>query len=54
MSRKYKFNDQHQLYFVTFAVVNWIDLFIPPLPQAFFAAASVLACGLHASYQICQ
>jgi putative transposase len=28
MSRKYKFNDQDQLYFVTFAVVNWIDLFI--------------------------
>jgi len=28
MSRKYKFNDQYQLYFVTFAVVNWIDLFI--------------------------
>lgn len=28
MSRKYKFNDQSQLYFITFAVVNWIDLFI--------------------------
>ena len=27
MSRKYKFNDQDQLYFVTFAIVNWIDLF---------------------------
>lgn len=28
MSVKYKFRDQDQLYFVTFAVVNWIDLFI--------------------------
>ena len=28
MSRKYKFHEQDELYFVTFAVVNWIDLFI--------------------------
>ena len=28
MSTKYKFSDQHQLYFVIFAGVNWIDLFI--------------------------
>ena len=28
MSTKYKFHDQYQLYFVSFAVVNWIDLFI--------------------------
>jgi len=28
MSRKYKFRDQDQLYFVSFAVINWIDLFI--------------------------
>jgi len=28
MSTKYKFKSQAQLYFVTFAVVNWIDLFI--------------------------
>jgi putative transposase len=28
MSTKYKFNDQDQLYFVSFAIVNWIDLFI--------------------------
>ena len=28
MSTKYKFSDQDQLYFVSFAVVNWIDLFI--------------------------
>ena len=28
MSTKYKFRDQDRLYFVSFAVVNWIDLFI--------------------------
>ena len=28
MSRKYKFRDQDKLYFVSFAVINWIDLFI--------------------------
>ncbi|MBV9962292.1 MAG: transposase [Parafilimonas sp.] len=28
MSRKYKFRDNDKLYFVTFAVIHWIDLFI--------------------------
>ncbi|MBA3647744.1 MAG: transposase [Chitinophagales bacterium] len=28
MSRKYKILDQTKLYFISFAVVNWIDLFI--------------------------
>jgi putative transposase len=28
MSRKYKFHDSSKLYFVSFAVVYWIDLFI--------------------------
>ena len=28
MSRKYKFLDQSKIYFVSFAVINWIDLFI--------------------------
>jgi len=28
MSRKYKFADKDKLYFVSFAVTNWIDLFI--------------------------
>ncbi len=30
MSRKYKFTDQDKLYFVSFAVINWIDLFPDP------------------------
>ncbi len=28
MSSKYKFRNQEKLYFVTFAVVYWIDLFV--------------------------
>ena len=28
MSKKYKFNDNDQLYFVTFTITNWADLFI--------------------------
>ncbi len=28
MSRKYKFQDQYRLYFVSFSVVYWIDVFI--------------------------
>ena len=28
MSRKYKFGDHDKLYFISFAVVYWIDLFI--------------------------
>jgi putative transposase len=27
MSRKYKFNDSQKPYFVSFAVVDWVDLF---------------------------
>ena len=28
MSRKYKFNNKEGLYFVSFAVVYWIDIFV--------------------------
>lgn len=28
MSRKYKFGDNNQLFFISFAVVYWIDVFI--------------------------
>jgi putative transposase len=28
VSRKYKFNGKDKLYFVSFAVIDWIDLFI--------------------------
>jgi hypothetical protein len=56
MSAKYKFRDHDQLYFISFSVVYWIDLFIrieyneimPPLPQGFLeAAASVPLVAPH-------
>ncbi len=28
MSKKYKFADNNKIYFVSFAITNWIDLFI--------------------------
>jgi len=28
MSRKYKFHNQEGLYFISFAVINWIDVFV--------------------------
>ena len=28
MSRNYKIRDQEKLYFISFATVNWIDVFI--------------------------
>jgi putative transposase len=28
MSRKYKFKDQNSLYFVSFSVIHWLDIFI--------------------------
>jgi putative transposase len=31
MSRKYKFRDQEKPYFISFATVYWIDVFIRPL-----------------------
>lgn len=27
MSRKYKFWDSNSMYFISFAIVNWIDVF---------------------------
>ena len=30
MSRKYKFHDLSKLYFITFTVVNWVDVFTRP------------------------
>ena len=31
MSRKYKFNDPNGIYFVSFATINWIDVFVREL-----------------------
>ncbi|WP_335682335.1 transposase [Pontibacter actiniarum] len=34
MSRNYKINDQSQLHFISFATVNWIDVFTRPAYKA--------------------
>ncbi len=44
MSRKYKFTDQNKLYFVSFAVINWIDLFIRK-PYKDIVVNSLAYCG---------
>ena len=36
MSRNYKIRDQSKLYFVSFATVNWIDVFIRPVYKNIF------------------
>jgi putative transposase len=36
MSRTYKFHDQSQIYFVSFATVYWIDVFIRPVYKNIF------------------
>ncbi|GEM_PF-5546407 len=33
MSRNYKFHNPEGLYFISFVVVGWLDVFIPPLPR---------------------
>ncbi len=36
MSRKYKIRDSKEVYFVTFATVNWVDVFTRPLYKDIF------------------
>jgi len=36
MSRNYKFKDQEKPYFISFATVNWIDVFIRPIYKDIF------------------
>ena len=40
MSEKYKVRDQEGIYFVTFAVVEWIDVFTRPIYKDLFCLAS--------------
>jgi hypothetical protein len=41
MSRKYKFAEREGAYFVSFATVNWIDVFTP-LPRESFCVVNVI------------
>lgn len=43
MSRKYKIRDQDKLYFVTFTVINWLDVFIRREYKHIFLESIVIA-----------
>lgn len=45
VSRKYKFCDNDKLYFISFALVNWIDLFIREGYKETNDTAAVTACA---------
>jgi REP element-mobilizing transposase RayT len=51
MSRKYKFKDQAKPYFVSFATVHWIDLFIRP-EYAEILLASLRHCQVEKGLEI--
>lgn len=50
MSRKYKIRDQEAVYFVTFTVVNWLDVFIRPEYRDIFMD-SIRYCQQHKGLQ---
>ena len=52
MSRKYKIRDQDQLYFVTFTVINWIDVFIRQRYRDIFLD-SLRYCQQHKGLEVC-
>ncbi len=52
MSRKYKIRDQRKLYFVTFTVVYWLDVFIRREYKDLFLA-SLHYCQQHKGLELC-
>ena len=52
MSRKYKIRDQDQLYFVTFTVINWLDVFIRQRYRDIFLD-SLRYCQQHKGLEVC-
>ena len=52
MSRKYKIRDQDKLYFVTFTVVNWIDVFTRREYKDIFLE-SVRYCQQNKGLEVC-
>ncbi|MBL7856571.1 MAG: transposase [Cyclobacteriaceae bacterium] len=52
MSRKYKIRDQDKLYFVTFTVVYWLDVFIRREYRDIFLA-SLRYCQQHKGLEVC-
>ena len=51
MSRKYKFRDQRKLYFVTFTVIHWLDVFIRREYRDIFLE-SVKHCQQHKGLEV--
>ena len=51
MGRKYLFHDQKELYFVTFTIVNWVDVFIRDVYKNVFIN-SVVYCQENKGLQV--
>ena len=52
MSRKYKIRDQDKLYFVTFTVIQWLDVFIRREYKDIFLE-SIRYCQQHKGLEVC-
>jgi REP element-mobilizing transposase RayT len=52
MSRKYKIRDQDKLYFVTFTVIHWLDVFIRREYRDIFLD-SIRFCQKNKGLEIC-
>jgi putative transposase len=52
MSRKYKIRDQGALYFVTFTVINWLDVFTRQLYRDIFLD-SIRYCQKNKGLEVC-
>jgi putative transposase len=52
MSRKYKIKDQDKLYFVTFTVIRWLDVFTRNEYKDIFLA-SIKYCQKHKGLELC-
>jgi REP element-mobilizing transposase RayT len=52
MSRKYKIRDQNALYFVTFTVIQWLDVFIRRESRDIFLD-SIRYCQKHKGLEVC-
>jgi putative transposase len=52
MSRKYKIRDQDKLYFVTFTVIRWLDVFTRNVYKDIFLD-SLRYCQIHKGLELC-
>jgi putative transposase len=52
MSRKYKIRDQDKLYFVTFTIINWLDVFTRQEYRDIFLD-SIRYCQTNKGLEVC-